>query len=399
MRNLLLFLLLRVAVALIPVNPGMKSFSFAIKNGFVYPDIEKTLYEHNTGEPGVITEQWFTGHGTMDQDTRIRIYIDNDTQASLDFHLFLAHGIGFNQTQELPEIPWVTKRLGHTANGGIYNTFRVPFGKCFKITATRPTCGHIWYIIRGVENYPLILGDLLLPKHTRLKLYKNENVLMKPFEFLSLANISRSAGAVFMVTLAARSQDLVFLEGCMRAYIDDSKDTTWLSSGTEDFFLSSYYFNRGTFHADEAGLTYKNRHGLMSAYKFFENDPLLFSKSFELWWRCSDNDDTNVKFGCPHTWPNPARFTKEEFLDNGKFAKSGTFPTKADVLRETSTRIFSKKGKVLHHAKGSKEKGFRKKKGVFNRDESKGKEKVSRKGTKSKKRLTTVTTYTWVYEW
>lgn len=45
----------------IDVNPNMRSFSSAIKGGSIASSVEKTLYEHNTGNPGVITEQWFTG--------------------------------------------------------------------------------------------------------------------------------------------------------------------------------------------------------------------------------------------------------------------------------------------------------------------------------------------------
>ena len=81
-------------VAMVAVHPRMKSY--AIKNRSLHPDEEKRLYERNTGKPGVITEQWLTGKKTMDQNTRIRIYIDNETGASLDFKLFLAHGLGFS---------------------------------------------------------------------------------------------------------------------------------------------------------------------------------------------------------------------------------------------------------------------------------------------------------------
>ena len=49
------------AKAYVPVNANMRSFSSAIKGGTILPDEEKTLYEHSTGKPGVITEQWFTG--------------------------------------------------------------------------------------------------------------------------------------------------------------------------------------------------------------------------------------------------------------------------------------------------------------------------------------------------
>jgi len=378
---LLLLCLIQEAVALVHVSPGMRSFSYAIKNGFMYPNVEKTLYEHNTGAPGVITEQWFTGQKAMDEDTRIRIYIDDEPEASLDFQLFLAHGVGFREENELPDIPWGTRRLAHTADGGIYNTFRIPFGKSFRVTATRPTFGQFWYIIRGVENYPLVLGDLILPSHARLRLYKNVKAVMKPYEFLPLAYIEKSAGAVFMVTLAANSSDLVYLEGCMRAYIDGSNKTTWLSSGTEDFFLSAYYFNKGPYHLDNAGLTYVNK-GAMSAYKFFENDPLLFSKSLELWWRCSDADvSKDFKHGCPNTFPDPSPYSKEEFSRKEKFSTKEKSSSKEYF---TSEEEFSSKEKP------------------YSKDNFAKKEKVFHEGKSyvySKLKTTTVTTYTWVYEW
>ena len=164
----------------------------------VYPSILKTnrlsiLYEHDTGEPGVITEQWFTG-GVMNRHTRIRIYIDGEVDASLDFNLFIAHGLGFPESDDLKNIPWGTRRIAHTADGGICNTIRIPLSKSFRVTATTQSSGYIWYII----------------------------------------------------------------------------------------------------HLDNAGLTYKGK-GRTSGYKFFENDPLLFTKSFELWWRCSDEDISRDK--------------------------------------------------------------------------------------------------------
>ena len=367
LRIILLVYLLQEAVALVNVNPGMKSFSYAIKNGFLFPYEEKTLYEHNTGQPGVITEQWFTGQQAMNQDTRIRIYIDNEPEASLDFQLLLAHGVGFREANEAPNTPWGTRRIGHDADGGIFNTFRIPFGKSFRVTATRAVHSQFWYIIRGVENYPVVLGDLVLPSNARLKLYKNINVFMKPFEFLPLAYIPSSAGAVFMVTLAVNSSNLVFLEGCLRAFIDGSNKTTWLSSGTEDFFLSAYYFNRGIFHQDNSGLTYKDK-GSVSAFKFFENDPLLFSKSFELWWRCSDVDITKDKHGCPNTWPDPSPYASPDRNHHG-FYSNEEFPSKEEIL--SKRKFYSK-------------------------------EEISKKGKSyvySNLPSANVTTYTWVYEW
>ena len=352
-RVFLFTFLFREAVCQVNVDPNMKSFSYAIKAGLLKSGEEQTLYEHNTGQPGVITEQWFTGYG-MDENTRIRIYIDGETEASLDFNLYLAHGIGFGDQNETPNIPWGTKRLGHEAkNGAVYNTFRIPFGKSFRVTATRPNHAEFWYIIRGVENYPVVLGDLVLPPNARLKLYKREGVFMWPFEFLNMAHVTGSAGAVFLVTLDAvvsvpAFPQISFLEGCYRAFIDGSNKTMWLSSGTEDFFLSAFYFEGLKFQAPNSGLTYIDKENV-SAYKFFENDPLLFSKSLDLWWRCSDVDITKDKHGCPNRWPNPS-----------PYADQNQFYNKAKLSKE---------------------------------------ERIAKEGKPDVNKTAIVTTYTWVYEW
>lgn len=241
------------------------------------------------------------GQNVMDKDTMIRIYIDGEQDASIEFELFLAHGVGTYSSDEQNTIPWGTKRIGHAAMGGIHDTFRIPFSKSAKVTATHPKGGTFWYIIRGVYNYPVILGDLILPASTRLRLYKNTDVLLNPLQFITLADVNNTAGALFLVTLAASSKDYNYLEACFRAQIDGEADTTWLSSGTEDFFLSAYYFNRGYYHFENAGLTLKMSPGIVSAYKFFENDPMLFTSSFKLMWRCGETRDG--KDGCPSDFP------------------------------------------------------------------------------------------------
>ena len=371
-----LMFLLQGSLALIYVQPNMKSFSSAIKNGNIVSNEEKVLYEHHTGEPGVITEQWFTG-AVMNRHTRIRIYVDGEVDASLDFNLFIAHGLGFAESREKKYIPWGDGIIAHAADGGIYNTIRIPFSKSFRVTATTQSSGRFWYIIRGVENYPVVLGDLVLPSHTRLRLYKNENFRLKPLEFMNLAYVKSSAGALFMVTLVAESSNLVFLEGCFRAYIDGSNRTTWLSSGTEDFFLSAFYFDKGLYHLSNAGLTYKGK-GLISAYKFFENDPVLFTKSFELWWRCSDKDISRDKYGCPNSWPDTTPPRSEKFFENYAAMKDELYKGWSHLSKEELNKELS------------------------SMDEIQLKYKIAKEGVEaylSPMEPTIVTTYTWVYEW
>ena len=61
LRVLIGFFALCLCAAQVPVNPKMRSFSSAVKGGQLAANQELILYESNTGEPGVITEQWFAG--------------------------------------------------------------------------------------------------------------------------------------------------------------------------------------------------------------------------------------------------------------------------------------------------------------------------------------------------
>jgi len=62
------------------------------------------------------------------------------------------------------------------------------------------------------------------------------------------------------VTLAVSSVNVRFQEACMRAYIDGDTEPTYLSSGTEDYFASSFDFGEfgppKYYHAPIAGLTH-----------------------------------------------------------------------------------------------------------------------------------------------
>ncbi len=63
----------------------------------------------------------------------------------------------------------------------------------------------------------------------------------------------------------------------------------FLSSGLEDYFLGTYYFNRGRYHTPVAGLTHidEARHSF-AAYRFHEEDPVFFRDRLRLTCRCGE---------------------------------------------------------------------------------------------------------------
>ncbi len=258
----------------------------------VYPFVEgdKTeaeLFSHRG--KGCLTHMWFGGKWENYERLRIRVYVDGEKSASIDMELFLGHGIGFKDTFG----PWGTKRIGKTGQpSGVYNTYRIPFGKAVRVTAQLHKGDtknkRFWYIIRGVENMPVVFSGIRLPDTARLKLYKLEEHTAKTLEEFDLCNTKRP-GMLYQVTVAAKSERHTFLESCVRAYIDTAKKPLLLSSGLEDYFLGTYFFNRGMYHNEVAGLTHldKEDHSF-SAYRFHEEDPIIVSKGLRLTLRCGE---------------------------------------------------------------------------------------------------------------
>lgn len=267
---------------------------------------EATLADQD-GE-GFLDHIWFGGDFPNFRKLRVRIYIDRETKPSIDMELGLGVGVGFAD----PAAPWGTKFNGITgAPSGIFLNYRIPFSKNIRVAAELPVGVPrdtvFWWIIRGVENLPLDISGIHLPRQARLRLHKVENLRVEPLQEFDLCQVV-GAGMVFLVTMAAKSTSWEFLEAQMRAYLGESKEPQYLSSGLEDYFLGTYYFNRGLYHLPQAGLTHKDEdESSFSAYRFHDIDPIFFSNGIRLACRCGEKRGEKV-FG-PTGKPMPTTYT------------------------------------------------------------------------------------------
>jgi hypothetical protein len=170
----------------------LKTFGTMGKQQLVLkPDLEVDLFIY-TGK-GCLTHMWFGGAFNGYGQTRLRVYVDGEAVPDIDMELFLGHGIGFDDESA----PWGVVRLGNNGgNSGIYNTYRIPFGKSVRVTAQlangADTGQPFWWIIRGTENLPVEIAGVRLPDNAHLKLYKLEKYTAKPFEEFSMCNVSVS---------------------------------------------------------------------------------------------------------------------------------------------------------------------------------------------------------------
>jgi len=272
---------------------------------------EVELFRH--AGAGCLTHMWFA----MDARTRVRVYVDGEPEPSIDMALDLGHGYAHGGPPE----PWGVPQLGR--QGGVYNTYRVPFGSEVRV-AVIPTTEvfdgvngrNAWWIVRGTEGLPVTLGGVRLPDSARLRLHRLEGRRAKPLEEFALCETAGS-GALYQVTLAARGdrplgtwEDQAYQEGCVRAYVGGAAKPLFLSSGLEDYFVSSGYFHhRKLFQTEVSGLTHidvgKNR---FAAYRFHDRDPVFFRDGLRLTLRCGEELDGRVFHQAPgaeytaYTW-------------------------------------------------------------------------------------------------
>jgi len=272
----------------------MKTFGAVGKGEASLDGYDEAELLNNVGE-GCLTHMWFGGSWPGYEQTRIRVYVDGEHTPSIDMELGLGHGFGFGDGGA----PWGTAKMGKTGDpSGIYNTKRIPFGKRIRITGQRhpdgPPSSPFWWILRGTEHLPMFVGGIELPPAARLRLHRLDSFTAKPLQEFALCDVGGS-GALYQVTIAARALEkkggMNYLEACMRAYIDKSTTPLMLSSGLEDYFTGTYYFNRGRFANDLAGLThYDDKSQSFSAYRFHDDDPLFFDKGLRLTCRCGETE-------------------------------------------------------------------------------------------------------------
>ena len=289
------------------ITPEMETFQHSIKRMKLEENNETILFESQINRGGLITHQWTDGNDWLNQHSIIRIYVDYEFQPSIQYSLLLGHGIPYelcndiNTTNNRNMIDkFGTQYITHQSkHGGLANFYMIPFKKHIKISMTVFNQGYLSYTIRGMYNTPVIFSEFNyeLPQNTRLYLYRTENVSLKRMEHVSLAKIENSGGALFGVTLMTQSShNFLHLEACFRAKIDGTFHT--LSSGTEDFFGSSMYYDTGPYAANQYGATWIDNQKFGTAtYRFFTQDPILFHNQFELIWKNGDNQYCNEALG------------------------------------------------------------------------------------------------------
>jgi hypothetical protein len=261
--------------ALIQSAHCQESFGVALKGIHVHYQQQRVVFtrECMPEEAPCTMNHWWSG-GTFDGylTSRVRYYVDNEKNASVNLPLGLAHGMSPNTSDD--NGPWSAGALfgrtgtnpnkgGSSSSGsGFFNTYLIPFSSSINVTIELDGPAgqgqYFWLILRGRTKAAAVLtlpGGELLPPTSRLRSYEATAANLTPYAYLPVFNSSSAHGAVLMTTLAVRGSQYEFLEGCLRTTGSANKAPYLLSSGTEDYFLGTFYFNKGPYQMQLAGVT------------------------------------------------------------------------------------------------------------------------------------------------
>jgi len=242
-----------------------------------------------------------------------RFYLDGDTNATVGpVDTSQAAFVGHHD----PSAPWDNDFFGKNSNyGGWHVNVLIPFSKSVRVTLQYPpgmiTTHQLFAMVRGVENLPLTLGELPLPKNARLQIIVRESLALPTLAFHELVNIPSGQGRLLGAMIDITTKDngtLNSLEGCWHAYFPGTQYAQFpgllLGTGAEDYPESAYYFNAGPYRGPTSGLTILNQgnsntfYSTISFYKLHHRDPIFFSNGFKFDWRNGDVTDPATGLKC-----------------------------------------------------------------------------------------------------
>ena len=227
--------------------------------------------------PGVIVRIWMTIDSRDPHFLRrvlIRMYWDKETDPSVEVPFGDFFGCGFEYKQ------YATPYLGMTS-GGYVCFFPMPFEERARVVVVNETGQEIpafYYQIDYQKLEKPIDNDIAY-----FHAYWNRDVRTDYDSSYTVLN-AKGKGHLVGVSMNMQSyeQNLGFLEGDEKIFIDGEKKPSIYGTGTEDYFSSGWYFSKGEYAAPYNGLVLKDDSlGRIAAYRFHIPDPISFKKALK----------------------------------------------------------------------------------------------------------------------
>ncbi|MEP6754287.1 MAG: glycoside hydrolase family 172 protein [Chthonomonadales bacterium] len=279
----------------------------------VAPGETLTLLDYNGA--GIIRRFWVTIAPRSDMQIHrqaiIRMYWDGETNPSVEAPIGDFFGVGFGEQKDFISTP-----LNETSGG--YNCYwPMPFHKSAKWTITNMSSKRIdaFYYNIDFVGYDKLDKDM---RHFHAQ-FNRENPTEKGKNYTIL---DAEGDGHFVGTLLnmqnRRGHGFGFLEGDEMFYFDGETKPSVNGTGTEDYFSSGWYFDRGPYSAPYHGVTILDaKMGRVSAYRWHIEDAMPFHKSLKATIEHGNENDHEADYSSVAFWyqsephkPFPA-FTKD----------------------------------------------------------------------------------------
>jgi hypothetical protein len=244
----------------------------------VAPGQTITLLDHKGA--GIIRRFWVTiaprAHKEIHAQAILRMYWDGETNPSVEVPIGAFFGVGFGEQVDYTSLP-----LNETSGG--YNCYwPMPFRTSARWTLTNLSNRHIdaFYYNIDFTGYDKLPDDIRY-FHAQFR-RENPTTANKNYTILDASGPGHFVGtALFMQNL--RGKGLGFLEGDEMIYIDGESKPSIIGTGTEDYFSSGWYYDRGPYSAPFHGVPIKDEKlGRVSTYRWHIEDAMPYQKSIKV---------------------------------------------------------------------------------------------------------------------
>jgi hypothetical protein len=238
---------------------------------------------------GMIRRFWVTiaprSHKEIHRQAILRMYWDGEETPSVEVPIGDFFGVGFGEQKDYISLP-----LNETSGG--YNCYwPMPFHKSAKWTITNMSKTKIdaFYYNIDFTGYDKLPKDMM---HFHAQ-WRRENPTIKDKNY----TILEASGRGHFVGVALYMQNrkgkgLGFLEGDEMIYLDGEEKPSIIGTGTEDYFSSGWYYDRGLYSAPYHGINIKDEAGgRISTYRWHIEDAMPFTKSVKVTIEHGTNND------------------------------------------------------------------------------------------------------------
>ncbi len=228
---------------------------------------------------GIIRRFWVTiaprAHKEIHQYAILRMYWDGEETPSVEVPIGAFFGVGFGEQKDYISLP-----LNETSGG--YNCYwPMPFHRSARWTLTNLSSTRIGAFYYNIDftAYDRLPRDL---RHFHAQ-YRRENPTRPRQNYTILE--ATGQGHFVGTALFMQGRNLGFLEGDEMIYVDGEEKPSIIGTGTEDYFSSGWYYDRGLYSAPYHGIVIKDEGGgqaRVSTYRWHIEDAMPFRKSMRV---------------------------------------------------------------------------------------------------------------------